>query len=73
MAVLWYGEHAILPLNAYAALIVAAVALPWRPVPALFDIGAVIVLFLTLGIHSAWDIVTFITLAQANPAGARQE
>jgi len=46
-------------LIAYAALIVAAVTLPWRPVPALFDIGAVIVLFLTL--------------AQANPAGERQE
>jgi hypothetical protein len=33
----------------------------------------VIVLFLTLGIHNAWDIVTFLTLAQVNPEGERQE
>ena len=65
--------HAILPTVAYVALIIAAVTLPWRPVPALFDVAAVIILFLALGIHNAWDIVTFITFAQADTEGERQE
>jgi len=56
--------HAILPPVGYAAVVVAAFILPRHPTPALFDIGAVIILFLILGIHNAWDIVTYITIEQ---------
>jgi hypothetical protein len=58
--------HSILPPVGYAAVIVAAFLLPDYPTLALFDVGAVIVLFLILGIHNAWDIVTYI-IAQGPP------
>jgi hypothetical protein len=56
---LWHGA---LPLLAYAALILAAIALRRHPVPSLFVIGATAVLLLFIGIHNAWDAVTYIAI-----------
>lgn len=56
---LWYG---IFPLVAYAALVVAAMLLPGNPTPALFAVGAVTLLLLFIGIHNAWDVVTYLAL-----------
>lgn len=56
---LWY---IIFPLVSYTALLVAAILLPFNPVPALFGIGAVTVLLLFTGIHNAWDTVTYIAV-----------
>jgi hypothetical protein len=53
--------HGVLPLVAYAALVAAAIVLPRRPVPSLFVIGAVAILLLFIGIHNAWDAVTYIS------------
>jgi hypothetical protein len=52
--------HGVLPLVAYAALVAAAIVFPRRPVASLFVIGAVAVLLLFIGIHNAWDAVTYI-------------
>jgi hypothetical protein len=54
---LWHG---VLPFVAYAALLGAAILFPRRPVPSLFVIGAAVVLLLFVGIHNAWDAVTYI-------------
>lgn len=54
--------HAGLPLLAYAALLGAAVATPRAPMPALFVVAAATVLLLLVGIHNAWDTVTYITV-----------
>jgi hypothetical protein len=54
---LWF---ALFPIVAYVALVILAALLPVRPVPALFGIGAVMVLLLFIGIRNAWDIVTYI-------------
>ncbi len=54
--------HTIFPLLAYLALITAAIMLPDNPVPALFIIGSATVLFLFIGIHNAWDTVTYLTI-----------
>jgi hypothetical protein len=54
---LWHG---VLPLVAYAALLAAAIVFPRRPAPSLFVIGAAAVLLLFIGIHNAWDAVTYI-------------
>lgn len=62
--------HAILPPLGYAALLAAAVALRRYPVPALFGVAAVLMLFLALGVHNAWDIVTYVVLQRG---GAGQE
>jgi hypothetical protein len=52
--------HLILPMISYAALFIGAAGLshdqPWAP----FLIGGVNLLLLNIGIHNAWDTVTYI-------------
>jgi hypothetical protein len=60
--------HAALPLVAYGSLVGAAIALHRATAPALFVIGASTVLLLFIGIHNAWDTVTFVILDR--PPGA---
>jgi hypothetical protein len=64
--------HVILPLVAYAALIVAALLLPGAATLALYGIGAVTLLLLFVGIHNAWDNVTYIAL-EILPRNERKE
>ena len=52
--------HAVLPLIAYALLLIAAVALRSYPQRVLFVVGAAALLLLFIGIHNAWDTVTYI-------------
>ena len=59
--------YAALPLAASTALVIAALVLPRQPVPALFGIGAVTLLLLAIGIHNAWDIVTYIAVEHMRP------
>jgi hypothetical protein len=54
--------HAILPLIAYVILLTAGITLRGNPTGALFAIGAATVLLLFIGIHNAWDTVTFVAL-----------
>jgi hypothetical protein len=58
--------HNVLPLLAYAILLVAAILLQPYPAPALFAIGGTELLLLFIGIHNAWDgaIYTAIDLRQ---------
>ena len=66
---LWYT---VLPLVSYTALFVAAIVLPGHAVPALFVIGAVTVLLLFIGIHNAWDNITYIVLQLSEPENKNQ-
>ena len=52
----------MLPLIAYAALLVAAVFLQRAPAPSLFVIGGIALLLLFVGIHNAWDAAVFMTM-----------
>ncbi len=54
--------HAVLPLIAYALLLVAAVVLRSNPQRVLFVVGATALLLLFIGIHNAWDTVTYIAV-----------
>jgi len=54
--------HAALPIFAYAVLVVSAALLPSSQQRTLFAIGGVALLLLFIGIHNAWDAVTYITL-----------
>jgi hypothetical protein len=65
--------HVVLPLVSYTALLVAAIMLSGNPVLALFVIGAVTVLLLFIGIHNAWDTVTYITIEFYRPENKRQD
>jgi hypothetical protein len=67
---LWY---AVLPLVSYTALVVAAIMLPGNPVPTLFIIAVVPVLLLFIGIHNAWDVVTYMTIERSQPQNESQD
>jgi hypothetical protein len=54
--------HVFLPLGAYTLLTVAAAALPRQHLPALFGIAAFSLTLLFVGIHNAWDTVTYVAL-----------
>ncbi len=58
---LWHGAF---PLIAYAALLAAALVLRRNPLPCLFVIAATALLLLFIGIHNAWDAVTYIAIEQ---------
>ena len=56
---MWYS---ILPLGAYTALALTAVLLSWHAKAALFTIAGIALTLLLIGIHNAWDTVTYIAL-----------
>ena len=65
--------HTIFPLVSYTTLLVAAIVLPGHPAPALFVIAAATVLLLFIGIHNAWDNVTYIALELSQRENKRQD
>src|SRR6266478_1326143 len=65
--------HTVFPLVSYTALVVAALLLPGNPVPALFGIGAATVLLLFIGIHNAWDNVTYTAIELSGPQNKSQD
>jgi hypothetical protein len=56
--------HAALPLAGYVCIVLAASGLPLRTTPLLFVIGAAAALLLFVGIHNAWDTVTYVVVAR---------
>jgi hypothetical protein len=65
--------HTVFPLVSYTTLVVAAIVLPGNPVPTLFVIGAVTVLLLFIGIHNAWDTVTYLVIELSQPENKSQD
>ena len=51
--------HALLPLTAYGVLALSAVAAISDARDALFGMGTAVLLLLFIGIHNAWDTVTY--------------
>jgi hypothetical protein len=65
--------HTVFPLVSYTALVVAAMVLPGNPVPTLFIIGAATVLLVFIGIHNAWDTVTYLAIERAQSENESQD
>jgi len=65
--------HTVLPLIAYAALLLAALLLQCSPAPSLFVIGGTALLLLFVGIHNAWDAVTYTALERRQQPQGRAE
>jgi hypothetical protein len=63
--------HFVLPFVAYATLVGAALTLARGPAPALFAIGAAALLLLFIGIHNAWDAVTFFVTLHSGESAER--
>ena len=63
--------HAALPVVAYGSLLGAGVTVLNYEQPALFTVGGVALLLVFIGIHNAWDTVTWITVrrSQGLPIG----
>jgi hypothetical protein len=51
--------HVLLPFAAYATLAASAYAIRSSPSIAMFGVGAAALLLLFIGIHNAWDAVTY--------------
>lgn len=59
--------HTVLPIVAYTLLMAGSLSLSSYPRQVLFLVGASALLLLFVGIHNAWDGVTYITLDLAQP------
>ena len=66
--------HVLLPLAAHAMLVGSALAACSHTRPALFLIGSATLLLLFVGIHNAWDAVTYHVFVQRQdkPESGRQ-
>lgn len=64
--------HLILPLTAYAMLFVGAAGLSHDQSWALFLIGAITMLLLAIGIHNAWDTVTYMVMTRTDGAQKKE-
>jgi hypothetical protein len=56
--------HMVLPLIAYFAVVAAAFALRRYVVMSLFTVAGAALLLLCVGIHNAWDSVTYVAVYQ---------
>ena len=65
--------HIILPFAAYAGVLVSAYFLGDGGHWELFDIAGVTLLLLCIGIHNAWDTVTYLTLNAMRAAPAEKK
>jgi hypothetical protein len=65
--------HVALPFAAYAVLGLSAFAAPSHTRGALFAVGAVALLLLFIGIHNAWDGVSYHVLVNLANANAKQD
>jgi len=64
--------HTALPMLAYAALVHAGARLSRVSSDALFLVGGVVLLLVFIGIHNAWDTVTYITIERARERKAKE-
>jgi len=66
--------HALLPFAAYATLIGSAFASRVDVEKSLFGVGAAALLLLFIGIHNAWDAVTYhVTVVKPQQSKNRTE
>jgi hypothetical protein len=65
--------HTLFPFFSYAAFVVSALLLPGYPAPVLFIIAAGTILLLFIGIHNAWDNVTYTVIELSQPQDKTQD
>ena len=63
--------HALLPMISYAALVHAGLRLTRGFVDELFLVGGSTLLLVFIGIHNAWDTVTYVTLERSRERKAK--
>jgi hypothetical protein len=63
--------HATLPMLAYTALIIAGIELQRVPGEAMYFVGGGALLLVFVGIHNAWDTVTYVAVERAREQKAK--
>ena len=63
--------HAALPILAYGALVLAGIRLPGGSAGPLYVVGGATLLLVFIGIHNAWDTVTYVMLERTREARAK--
>ncbi|MDQ1469644.1 MAG: hypothetical protein QOJ99_1124 [Bryobacterales bacterium] len=63
--------HVVLPFAAYATLAASAYVARFHPYEALFGVGAAALLLLFIGIHNAWDAVTYHVFVRTKATDSR--
>ena len=58
--------NVVLPFIGYGALTAGAIALPLSSSGALYLPAAAVALFIAVGIHNAWDVVTFLATGKVD-------
>jgi hypothetical protein len=56
--------HTVFPLGAYGAITLAAIRLPRDPEHSLFTVAGAVLSLVLIGIHNAWDTVTYLAIQQ---------
>jgi len=64
--------HILLPAAAYAAVLLAALCLGDGATAPLFAVAAATLLLLCIGIHNAWDTVTYLTFTALRAMGSSE-
>ena len=64
--------HVLLPIAAYAILVLSAIAAPSHTHEALLGVGASTLLLLFIGIHNAWDGVAYHVFVTRRKAETKQ-
>jgi hypothetical protein len=65
--------HVMLPFTAYMALMLAAITVRSNPDDALFTVAGAALLLLFVGIHNAWDGITYHVYAVKGRQGRKRE
>jgi len=65
--------HAALPILAYAALVHAGIAIARGSADTEWIVGGASLLLVFIGIHNAWDTVTYVTLEQTRRSREKRE
>jgi hypothetical protein len=66
---LWHG---VFPVLAYTAMGIAAAFLSRDPAPSLFVVAGAVLSLVLIGIHNAWDTVTYLAFLQQEPQNPNQ-
>jgi hypothetical protein len=61
--------NVVLPFIAYATLFIGALVTPRAGAPALYAPAAAVMLLIFIGIHNAWDVVTFLATGKVQALG----
>jgi hypothetical protein len=59
--------HVMLPISSYIVLFLAGAFLTHHPEGAPFVVGGMVLLLLFIGIHNAWDSVTYVAAIPVDP------